>query len=207
MSLVWLLAALLAPASEDPARIVYSKEFPGSTPAFVAITLEQSGRGEYREAPDDDSPVAFQLSEAETREIFALAEKLDYFQRPLEAKLKVAFTGTKTFRYERGSLRRQAQFNYSTDPDARLLWDWFERIAESEQLLIKLERAARHDRLGVNQAVLELEAAYDRKRLVAPQQFLKLLERIAGNEAYLHMARERAARLAEAFRAADSAKP
>jgi hypothetical protein len=38
----------------------------------------------------------------------------------------------------------------------------------------RLERAARYDRLGVNQAVLELrDAAYDRKRLVAPQQFLQ----------------------------------
>lgn len=197
---VWLLA-------EPPARIVYSKSFPGSTPPFVSVTLEESGRTEYREAAEDDSPLVFQLGESETRDIFALAAKLDHFRRPLEANVKVAFTGTKTFRYERGGVRQEAKFNYSTDPDARTLWDWFERITETAQLFLQLERAAKHDRLGVNQAVLQLEVAYDRKRLVAPQQFVKLLERIASNEAYMHIARERAARLAETFRSGASSGP
>lgn len=202
-----LLLAALAYAADPPARILYSKSFPGSTPPFVAVTLDETGRAEYREAPDDDSPLVVELTESETREIFALAEKLDNFRRPLEAKLKVAFTGTKTFRYERGSVRQEVKFNYSTDPDARALWDWFERITETAQLFLQLERAAKHDRLGVNQAVLQLEVAYDRKRLVAPRQFVKLLERIAAGEAYMHMARERAARLAETFRAGAASGP
>jgi len=201
MSAWLLLPVCLVLAADPPARIVYSKSFPGSTPSFVSIALEETGRAEYREAPDDDSPLVLELSEADAREIFALAGKLDHFRRPLEANLKVAFTGTKIFRYERGSLRQEAKFNYSTDPDARALWDWFERITETAQLFIQLERAAKHDRLGVNQAVLQLEVAYDRKRLVAAQQFVRLLERIASNEVYMHIARERAARLADSFRA------
>lgn len=201
-----LLVLWLAWAAEDPARIFYSKSFPGSNPPYVAIRLDESGRGEYREQ-DDEDPIRFQMSEAEVREIFALAAKLDYFRRPLEARARVAFTGTKTFRYERGPARNEVKFNFSTDPDARALWDWFERITESAQLLQRLERAARHDRLGVNQALLELEMAWDRKRLVAPRQFLPVLERIAGNQAYMHIARERAARLLEAFRAGASTAP
>jgi hypothetical protein len=35
---------------------------------------------------------------------------------------------------------------------------------------------------------------------VAPEQFLNLLDRVAKNESYLHMARERAALLAQMFR-------
>lgn len=190
----------LAVTAQEPARVLYSKSFPGSNPAFVLIVLDENGRGEYREDPEDDSPVRFRLSQAETREIFALVEKLDRFRRPLEAKLKVAFTGLKTLRYEQGATQHEVKFNYTTDPDARALWDWFERIAETEQLLLKLERATKYDRLGVNQAVLELEAAYDRKRLVAVHQFVTLLESIAKNQAFLNMARERAARLAETFR-------
>jgi len=202
-----LLAVLLAlTAADEPARIVYSKSFPGSNPAYVNIVLDEQGHGEYREDPDDDSPLRFQLGQAETREIFALAEKLDRFGRPLEANLKVAFTGHKIFRYERGSLRQEVKFNYSTDPDARALLDWFERITETERIWLNLERTAKYDRLGVNQVLLELEVAYDRKRLVAPQQFLNLLERIASNMAFLNIARDRAARLAEAFAAAQ-AKP
>jgi len=200
----WL--SLLLPASllcaGDAPTISYSKSFPGSVPAYVSINVDKSGRGAYREAPDDGDPLTFQLTEAETGEIFALAEKLDRFKRPLEAKIKVASTGIKTFRFEQGAEKNEVQFNFSTDPDARLLWDWFERIAETEQHLIRLERAAKYDRLGVNQAILLLQASHDRKRLVAPQQFLPLLDRIAKSQAYLHMARERAASLADAFRAA-----
>ncbi|MGC8794867.1 MAG: hypothetical protein ACP5U2_15920, partial [Bryobacteraceae bacterium] len=120
---------------------------------------------------------------------------------------KLAFTGTKTFRYERGDERNEVKFNFSTNPDARSLWNWFERITESAQLLQRLERTARYDRLGVNQALLELEIAWDRKRLVAPQQFVAVLERISRNQAYMNIARERAARLLELFRAAASSRP
>ena len=66
--------------------------------------------------------------------------------------------------------------------------------------LINLEKTARFDRLGVNHALLQLEVAWDKKRIVAPEQFLKMLDRVAKNEAYLHMARDRAARLAEVIR-------
>ncbi|MCS7314763.1 MAG: hypothetical protein RMI94_01665 [Bryobacterales bacterium] len=201
-----LLTLWLAWATAEPARIFYSKSFPGSNPPYVAIRVDESGRGEYREQ-DDEDPLRFQMSPAETREIFALAAKLDHFRRPLEARAKVAFTGTKTFRYERGPIHYEVKFNFSTDPDARALWDWFERITESAQLLQRLQRAARYDRLGVNQALLELEMAWDRKRLVAPQQFVPLLERIAGNQVYMHIARERAARLLELFRAGTTSAP
>lgn len=200
---LWLA---LAGAADEPARIFYSKSFPGSHPPYVAIDVDETGRGEYREQ-DEEEPLVFQMSEAEAREIFALAARLDYFRRPLETRAKVAFTGTKTFRYQRGTQRHEVQFNFSMDPDARSLWDWFERISESVQLLQRLQRAARYDRLGVNQALLQLEIAWDRRRLVAPQQFVPVLERIAGNQVYMHIARERAARLLEAFRAGASTAP
>jgi hypothetical protein len=45
-----------------------------------------------------------------------------------------------------------------------------------------------------------VEATRERNRLVAPEQFLPLLDRIVKNESYLHMARERAANMAEAIR-------
>jgi hypothetical protein len=108
--------------------------------------------------------------------------------------------GTKTFRFEDGVEKHEVEFNYSADPMAQAMWDWFERITESEGLLINLERAVRYDKLGANDALLLLHISYDRKRLVAPEQFLALLDRVAKNESFVHIARERAAALAEAFR-------
>ena len=195
----FLIGAGLAAAANAP-RLAYTKTFPGSSPAFVAITLEKSGAGEYSDAPNDDNPLKFQLSETEANEIFGLIEKLEFFKRPLESPAKVAFMGTKVFRFENGAEKNEVKFNYSEDLDARALADWFERISESEQHRVNLERAAKYDKLGVLNALLLFESAFNRKRIVAREQFLPTLDRIAKNETYMHAARARAAGLAEAIR-------
>ena len=184
----------------DGPRLFYSKSFPGSTPAYTEIRLDKNGSGEYREAQDDDQPLTFQLSEADTQQVFDLAAKLDYFKHPLESGLKVAFMGTKTFRYEDGGHTSEAKFNYSEDLTAHDLLDWFERMAESEQLRIELERSAKYDKLGVFKALTLLESALERRRLVALDQYLPTLDRIVKNETYMHTARVRAAEIAEAIR-------
>jgi hypothetical protein len=197
-SLILLFANVLL-AGDDP-RLFYSRSFPGSVPPYFQVTLEQNGDAEYREAPDEDNPLKFHLAEADTREVLGLAEKLDYFKHPLESTLKVAFMGMKTFRYENGDGKSEVKFNFSEDPAARELVDWFERMAESALHRIELERTAKYDRLGVLKALLLLESAMDRKRLVGLDQYLPMLDRIAKNENYMHTARARAAEIAEAIR-------
>jgi hypothetical protein len=191
----------LAIAQAEP-RILYTKTFPGSVPAYVSIRVERNGNGEYKDAPDDDRPLKFHLAEADASALFAVVEKLNRLSRPLESPAKVAFMGMKTFRFEDGAEQNEVKFNFSEDLDAKLLADWFERINETEQLLISLERAAKYDKLGLNKAILQLEAAMDRKRVVDADQMLPLLDRVAKNESYLNMARQRAAAIAEAIRAA-----
>ncbi|MGD0015173.1 MAG: hypothetical protein ABSD56_12245, partial [Bryobacteraceae bacterium] len=160
----------------------------------------KDGSSTYREADDDDNPLRLQLTETEAAEIFALAEKLGWFSQPLESKLKVAFMGTKTFRFEDGARKQQVSFNFSQVPEAQQLADWFERVAETESRFITLERTAKYDRLGVNQALLQLQISQEHDRLVAAPQFLPLLDRIAKDQRYMNMARERAASLAELLR-------
>jgi hypothetical protein len=197
---LFALVPVLAAAGEP--RIVYSKYFKGSVPENVLITVEKSGQVTYKEAQDDPQPLQFQLTEPEASQIFDLAGKLDRFSHPLESPAKVANMGIKTFRYEDGTVKAEVKFNYTEDANGNQLADCFERITESEQDYINLERAVKFDKLGVNQVLLQLEITYDRKRLVAPQQFLPLLDRVSKNESFMHMSRERAARLAEIFRAA-----
>ena len=45
-----------------------------------------------------------------------------------------------------------------------------------------LKRTIRYDKLGVNAAILQLEITLDKKRLVAPEQFLPMLDRVIKNE-------------------------
>ncbi|HEU0140179.1 MAG TPA: hypothetical protein VFQ79_10725 [Bryobacteraceae bacterium] len=203
--LVFLFAVVAALGADLP-RITYSKSFPGSVPPYVEISVDKNGMAVYKESADDESPLKFRLTEAEASEVFALAAKLDHFRRPLESGLKVAKMGKKSFRYEDGNVKNEVHFNFSQDLDARTLTDWFERMTETEQQFINLQRTTRFDKLGVNQALIQLQAAHERKRLVAPEQFLPLLERIVKNDTYMHMSRERAAGLAEAFRASTAGK-
>jgi hypothetical protein len=199
-----LLLCIAAPAAlsgADSGRIVYSKSFPGSSPAYVAITVERSGDVSYREAVDDD-PEKFKLEPSGTDMMFELAAQLDHFKRPLESGLKVANMGVKTFRWEDGDTSSEQKFNYSLDESAKALHDWFEAITETERLFAELKRSARHDKLGVHDALIHIESAWMQKRLTGAEQFLPLLDQIAQNEMYLHMARQRAAMLGEAIRAA-----
>jgi hypothetical protein len=184
----------------DSPHLFYSKSFPGSMPAYVQLNVEKAGDVEYKEAPDDDLPLKFKLTEAESAEVFGLVEKLGYFKTPVESGLKVAFMGKKTFRYESGAEKHEVEFNYSEDPSARALWEWCERMTESAQHRIDLERAAKYDKLGVVKALTLLGAALERKRLVGLPQYLPTLDRIIKNESYMHTARVRASEIAEIIR-------
>jgi hypothetical protein len=187
----------------DVPRVSYTKIFPGSDPAYMAIVVDQNGAVTYREAKDEE-PETFKLEAEPLQAIFDLAEKLGHFKRPLESGLKVAKTGDKTFRWENGAESGEAKFNYSLDENAKLLQDWFERISESERALMNLRRAIRFDKLGVNDAVLRVDTAWSQKRLLGHAQFLPLLDRVAKNEGFVNIARDRAARLSDTLRAADS---
>ena len=198
-SLILLFAGSLV--AQDAQRFFYSKSFPGSAPAYVQVTLEKNGEAVYREAPDDDLPLLFKLTDGETSEVYRLVEKLDYFKRPVESGLKVAFMGNKTFRLEKGAEKSEVQFNYSEDANAKLLWDWCERLTESAQHRIALDRAAKYDRLGVVKALDLLGSAIERKRVVGLEQYLPTLDRIIKNESYMHTARARASEIAEFIRA------
>ena len=199
-----LVAVAGMAAAADVPRISYTKIFPGSDPAYMATTIDRNGAVTYRETKDEE-PEMFQMEADAVKAVFDLADKLDHFKRPLESGLKVAKTGDKTFRWENGAEASETKFNYSLDENAKTLQDWFERISESERALMLLRRNIRFDKLGVNDAELRIDAAWTQKRLVGREQFLPLLDRVAKNETFINLARERAARLATTMRA-DSAK-
>ncbi len=197
-SVLWMLA-FGAPLLAEP-RIVYSKVFPGSVPPWVQIAFERDGKAVYKESPDDEQPLKFALDKESADKIYALADKLERFKTPLESGLKVANMGMKTFRWEEGGESREVKFNDSQDETARQLLDWFEKMTESEQLLISVERSVRYDKLGANKALLQLQAAMEKGRLVGGAQFLPMLDRVIKNDSFLNMARDRASALAEAIR-------
>ena len=85
--------------------------------------------------------------------------------------------------------------------DAQALLARFEQIASTEQAWLELDHTVHYDKLGVNDALAQIESLWLHKQLVAPQQFLPLLTRIATHESFMHLVRDRAARLKDEFSA------
>lgn len=185
------------------AKLTFTKTFPGSVPEYECVNVDSSGALEYKEAANDDQPLKVQLQDGDTAALFSMAQKLDYFKSPLESGLKVANTGKKTFRYQddAGAVT-ETSFNYSTNVTAQQLLERFEQIGATERACLDLDRAVHFDKLGVNDALAEIESLWLRKQLAAPQQFTPLLTRIATHESFMHLVRERAARLKDEFAAA-----
>jgi hypothetical protein len=206
MNALPLLFFAAAAFGADVPKVIYSKSFPGSVPAFEVISVKQDGAVSYNESSDADNAEKFQLEPVVVASIFDYSQKLEHFNRTLESGLKVANMGAKTLRWEDGGESSEAKFNYSQDENTVKVVDIFEGIADSERLFIQLKRAIRFDKLGVNDALLRIHMLYNQKRLMGTPQYLPLFDRIAKDETFLHMARERAALLADAVRAGGAVK-
>ena len=183
-------------------RVVFIKEFPGSSPEHYSISLSQDGEAVYATTPDGPQPVRFRLSEPLTRRVFQIAARLNHFQgTALESRGKnVASLGRKTLRYEAGGQQYETSFNYTRNPHALALTRLFEKISLTQQSLLGLKRVVRFDRLGVMKQLLHVEIAMNKQQLVEPVQFVPLLEEILQNPRFLNIARQRAAHLLDRIR-------
>ena len=124
IAVMLVLTASVAVAAEP--RLIFTKSFPGSQPAYVWIAVDRAGAVEFKEAPDDDQPVKAVLLHSDTSQLFELAGQLSYFKTPVESGLKVANMGKKVFRYEPDSgPASETTFNYSAIPAAQQLLDLF----------------------------------------------------------------------------------
>lgn len=199
--LVFLLLLMAFALSAQPAteRMIYVKVFNGSNPAYQKIAVEPSGAAVYTDAEDGADPIAFQLPPKAVADMFALAKDLDYFRKTLESGLKIANMGEKTFRYE-GKETHSQSFNYSTEPAAQKLLEFFEKIAESQRLFIKLEYSLKFDRLGINDTLVLVHAALQRDRLLGTNHFLPLLDQVVNGKRYMNISRNRADAIARSLR-------
>lgn len=186
-------------------KVIFTKSFPGSIPEYVYISVDRAGALQFTESRTDDPPLTTQLPDSDTAALFDMADKLDHFKSPLEAGLKVANMGKKTFRYqdENGAVT-EATFNYSANETAQQLLQRFEQISSTEHAYLELDRTVHFDKLGVNDALAQIESLWLHKELAAPLQFIPLLTRIATHESFMHLVRERSARLKEEFTTAAS---
>jgi hypothetical protein len=195
------LARANAPA--DGATITFRKVFKSSYPEFVEIKVTDAGAGtsDIRQLDDDPSPQPFEITAPLVQKIFDLAQKLhDFDGVDIDIHRRIANLGQKTFRYERGSVTHEVNFNYTLDPSAGQLLDIFEGLSRQLTDLADLQRTMRYDRLGVNDVLLRIEKDFNRNLLPEPARLLPALDQVAADEHFIDIARERARGLAGRIR-------
>lgn len=187
--------ALLAQQAHPPDKLSYIKVMKGSVPEYQAIAVDVNGVGTYdgRKLNESPRPRPLKLCEATTRKLFGLALSLgDFRSLQLESHKKVANLGLKTFIYEHDGREGKVQFNYTLNRQAQALVNLFEGIGTVEQHIGTLEFSARYDHLGLPGELLQIEIDLNNKALVDPQLMVPILQRIADNSQYLHIAQVRA---------------
>jgi hypothetical protein len=198
----WFLAHAAA-ANPDGASVTYRRVFKGSTPEFIEVKVGQQGNATFdiRQLDDDADPEPFEVGADVRKKIFELAADLKNFATPsLDIQKKIANLGQKTFRYENGAETHETSFNYTLNASATQLMQIFEGLARQQQDLVLLQRQARFDRLGVNDALMQFETDMDHRLLPEPERLLQVLDQIAADPHFVEIARSRARALAERIR-------
>jgi hypothetical protein len=193
-----------AAAPGDAPSVTYRKIFKSSYPEFVEIKVSQNGAGTYdiRQLDEQSDPVKFEINAPLGQRIFELTGKLHNFQGvKLDLHRRIANLGEKTFIYTSGSETHEVKFNYTLDESATQLLNIFEGLARQESDLSNLLRTMRYDRLGVNDAVMQIETDYNNKQFPEPERLLGALDQVSADDKFIDIARQRARTLASRIRA------
>ncbi len=189
------------PVNTPIPTVSFTLEWPEIKPQHYAISIESSGRAAYTAIDDLTKPgdpyiVKFEASAATREKVFALARSLDYFSQPLDYKKhRIAFTGQKTLAYTDPQRHSEASFNWSQNPQAMELTHIFQAIANTLNAGQKLAYLRRHDRMGLNDELKEMELNAKDDYLQEVQTIAPILRSIADDSAVMDIARQRARRL------------
>jgi hypothetical protein len=181
-------------ASSAP-RITFTKLLKGSTPEYVAMSIDANGQGTYDSwnVEGSPNPRPIQISAGTTSQIFSLAKSLDNFRSlSLDSRHKVANMGLKTLTYEACREINKVQYNYTENHTAQQLTETLEKIADVEERIAQLQFAMKYDRLGLPQILRQIQEGMDEHAFVEAVLMIPTLERISTNPHFMHLAQSRA---------------
>ena len=188
-------ATLRAQGSAAPPRITFTKTLKGSSPEYMALSIDANGKGTYDSHKLDEppSPRPLQISAATTAQIFSLAADVNNFQSvDFDSHRKVANMGLKTLSYESGRETRRVQYNYTENRTAQQITEMFEKIGNVEEHITQLQYDMRFDHLSLPQTLAEIQEEIADHNLAEISLLFPTLEQISSNPHFLHLAQARA---------------
>jgi hypothetical protein len=207
--LVVLVVCLLTAAGAFPipsgsSTFTYRRIFKSSTPEFIEIKIKDdtdTGSYEIRQLDEEPGATPFEISNSLRTKMFQLIHQLNEFKGlDLDVHRKIANLGEKTFRWEQGTEAYEVKFNYTVNPAATQLLQICEGLARQQELIDLLQRRMKYDRLGVDDALLQLETDLSKGVLPEPKRVLPLLDQIAADSRFVEIARQKARAMAESIR-------
>ena len=161
----------LAQAKTETFEIDYTN--PGLAPSHWSIILHPDGSGRFSsfggdmgaDGSDLKAPPVnrdIQVSRRYAARVFQTAYRYKLFNTGCESHLKVAFQGTKTFRYSGPTGSGSCTFNYSKDKEIQSLSDSLIAVEQTIMEGARLELLLKHDPLGLDREMHYLvQAAKD----------------------------------------------
>ncbi|HZQ91954.1 MAG TPA: hypothetical protein VFA60_09195 [Terriglobales bacterium] len=195
------------------ATVTFSLDFPGSDPSHYAMSVEAAGDAAYASDVDQNPAYAtpsssggavplerydvkFTMPQATRERIFALAQKLKYFQGSFDyTKGRIANTGAKKLVYADESRYFETSYNWSQNEDIQELTRIFQSVGASLEFGRRLEHQYRYTKLALDDELKRMEDAANAGELLAIEAVAPTLEKIVNDRSVLHIARIRAQRL------------
>ena len=184
-------------------RLTFTKTLKGSSPEYMALSIDANGKGTYdsHKLEDSSAPRPVQISAGTTARIFSLAQSLNYFRSlDLDSHHKVANMGLKTLTYDAGKGINQVQYNFTENRTAQQLTDMLEKIANVEERIVQLEYAMKYDHLSLPEALRQIQEGMDDHNFVEAALMIPTLEKISTNPRFMHVAQSRAQEIMQRIR-------
>ena len=196
---VCVLAAPAHAQTESGSRFLWKKDNSRGVLESYGVELDGNGKGQFyfskRNEDEIKLPVTLRASAMQT--LRGLFEKADFLNesRDFVSQRKVADMGLKTVRFGTGSKQREVVYNYTEDRALQEVTTFFENLCQQERALFEMDLALKYDRLGIPKKLDELDSSLNAKRVVAPERFAPVLEKIYADQTLMNLARKEAKKL------------
>jgi hypothetical protein len=192
-------------ANQNPvaASITFDRVWEQYTPQNITITVSADGHAKYAshtaaKPPDeaDDYKTEFTVSAASRDKLFGYASEANYFEGDFAFKKHaVASTGSKTLTYADPTRHFKTTYDYSENKAIEEITSLFQGVSNTVESGRKLQFKHRFDKLGLEDELKAMEAAFENHDFAELQLIAPILQSITDDTSVLNIARQRAKRL------------
>lgn len=189
--------------AQEPARITFSFDFPGSEPDHYVISISANGPATYDSrtrttegAEDESFHFDFTISPDTRTRIFELAKRSHYFEGDVDSKKRgMASTGVKVLRYTDAQRNTQATYNYSRIPAVQELTALLQKLSTTLEFGRRLEYDHHYQKLALDDELKRMEEMSKQNGLEGLSTVAPILQRIATDASVINPVRVRAQKL------------